>query len=323
MVGEMVKKQGRARLHISCNYSCTSYFSMKILLAKLKDLHTSAVHDIYANFDQYPTLEMRANFLDISKAFDKVWHEGLLFKLECIGISGNLLSLLESFLSNGFQQVVLNGQCSSWSSVLARVPQGSILGPLLLLIYINDLPKSLQCTVKLFADDTSLFSTVYEPNISASQLESDMKKISHWTCKWKMNFNPDVSKQSQDVIFSRKTFKVSHPSITFNTVPVARTACQKHHGLHLNEKLNFHDHINAKTLKANEGTGIIKRFSNTLPRNSYLTIYKSFIRSHLDYCDIIYNQPNNKRFCTKIEHIQYNPTLAITCATKGITLNLR
>ena len=74
----------------------------------------SIVHDIYANFDQNPTLEMRANFLDISKAFDKVWHEGLLFKLECIGISGNLLSLLKSFLSNRFQQVVLNGQCSSW-----------------------------------------------------------------------------------------------------------------------------------------------------------------------------------------------------------------
>ena len=111
------------------------------------------------------------NFLDISKAFGKVWHEGLLFKLEHIGISGNL-SLLKSFLSNRFQRVVLNGQCSSWSSVLAGVPQGSILGPLLFLIYINDLPENLQSTVKLFADDTSLLSTVYEPNISANQLES-------------------------------------------------------------------------------------------------------------------------------------------------------
>ena len=91
------------------------------------------------------------------KAFDRVWHEGLLFKLECIGISGNLLSLLKSFLSNRFQRVVLNGQCSSWPSVQAGVLQGSILGPLLFLIYINDLPGNLQSTVKLFADDTSLF----------------------------------------------------------------------------------------------------------------------------------------------------------------------
>ena len=128
---------------------------------------------------------------------------------------------------------MLNGQCSSWSSVLAGVPQGSILGPLLFLIYINDLPENLQSTVKLFADDTSLFSTVYEPKISASQLESDLKKISHRAYKWKMNFNPDLTKQAQEVICSRKTVKVSHPSITFNTLPVARTTCQKHLGLYL------------------------------------------------------------------------------------------
>ena len=176
---------------------------------------------------------MRANFSDILKAFDKGWHEELLFKPECIGISGNLLSLLKSFLSSRFLQVVLNGQYSRWSSVLTGVPQGSILGPLLFLICINYLPDNLQSTVKLFADDTSLFSTVYEPNISANQLESDLKKISHWAYKWKMNFNPDLSKQVQEVIFSRETVKVSHPSITFNTLPVARTTCQKHLGLYL------------------------------------------------------------------------------------------
>ena len=123
----------------------------------------SIVHDIYVSFDQSPTLEVRANFLDISKAFDKVWHEGLIFKLEHIGISGNLLSLLKSFLNNRFQRVVLNGQCSNWSSVLGGVPQCSILGPLLFLIYINDRPEGLQSSVKHFADDTSLFSTIYDP----------------------------------------------------------------------------------------------------------------------------------------------------------------
>ena len=120
---------------------------------------------------------MRANFLDISKAFERVWHEGLLFKLERIGISGNLLSLLKSFLSNRFERVLLNGHYSSWISVLPKVPQGSILGLLLFLMYINDLPDNLQSTAKLFVDDTSLFSTVYDPNISGSQLESDPKKI--------------------------------------------------------------------------------------------------------------------------------------------------
>ena len=100
---------------------------------------------------------MRTNFLDVSKAFEKVWHEGLLFKFEHIGISGNLLNLLKSFLNNWFQRVVLNGQCSKWSSVLAGFPQGSILGPLLFLIYLNDLPEGLESTVELFAEDKSLF----------------------------------------------------------------------------------------------------------------------------------------------------------------------
>ena len=127
---------------------------------------------------------MRANVLDISKSLDKVCHKGLLFKLVRIGISGNLLSLLNSFLSNRFQRVVINGQYSSWSPVLAGVSQCSILEALLFVIYINDLPENLQSIVKLLADGTSLYSTVYVPNISASQLESDLKKISFWAYKW-------------------------------------------------------------------------------------------------------------------------------------------
>ena len=134
-----------------------------------------------------------------------------------------------------------------------------------------------------------------------------------------MNFNPDLFKQAQEVIFSRKTVKVGHPSITFNTVPVSRTACHKHLGLYLDEQLNFHHHINAKIVKVNKGIRIMKNLSNTLTRNSLLTIYKSFMRSHLDYYDIIYDQPNNESFCTKIEHIQYNAALAITVAIKGIS----
>ena len=224
----------------------------------------SIVHDIYASFDQSPTLEVRANFLDISKAFDKVWHEGLIFKLEHIGISENLLSLLKSFLNNRFQRVVLNGQCSNWSSVLAGVPQGSILGPLLFLIYINDLPEGLQSSFKLFADGTSLFLTVYDPSMSADQLDQDLKKISNWAYKRKMIFNPDLSKEVQEIIFSRKSYKINQPITTFNTIPVARTPYQEHLGLYPDETLNFNHRINVKISKALKGIGIIKRLSHIL-----------------------------------------------------------
>ena len=115
------------------------------------------VHTLYKAFDAYPTLDARGVFLDMSKAFDKVWHEGLIYKLKSMGVSDSLLKLFQSFLTNRFQRVLLNGQTSEWLPVKAGVPQGSILGPLLFLIYINDLSENIESTVKLFADDTSLF----------------------------------------------------------------------------------------------------------------------------------------------------------------------
>ena len=167
-------------------------------------------HNIFSSFDCNPTLETRAVFLDISKAFDKVWHRGLIHKLESIGISGNLLNLMESFLSERYQRVLINGQSAEWASIKAGVPQGSIIGPLLFLIYINDLSDGIISNVKLFA---SVFSTIHDSNTSASNLNSDLQKISEWAFKWKMSFNPDPTKQAQEVIFSRKLIKPRHSLI--------------------------------------------------------------------------------------------------------------
>ena len=170
----------------------------------------------------------------------------------------------------------------------------------------------MQSSFKLVADDTSLFLTVYDPNMSADQLDQDMKKISNWAYMWKMIFNPDLSKQPQEVIFSRKTCKISQPISTFNTISVARTPYQKHLDLYPDEKLNFNHNIKVKLSKAHKGIKIIKRLSHILPRNSLITICKSFIRPDLDYCDVIYEQPNNESFCCKIERIRYNVALGIT-----------
>ena len=107
-------------------------------------------------------------YLDLSKAFDRVWHDGLIYKLKRCGVSGQLLSLIQNFLKNRKQRTVLNGQASNWGDILAGVPQGSILGPLFFLVYINDLTENLKCNVKLFADDTSLFTIVQDSNTAAS-----------------------------------------------------------------------------------------------------------------------------------------------------------
>ena len=105
---------------------------------------------------------------------DLVWHKDLLYKLKCMGISGEIYKLLENYLSGRFQRVVLNGQASSWRPILAGVPQGSILGPLLFLIYIHDLPNEVKSNAKLFADDTSLFTICKDENESANVLNNDL-----------------------------------------------------------------------------------------------------------------------------------------------------
>ena len=114
------------------------------------------------------------------------------------------------------QRVVLNGQHSSWTNVQAGVPQGSILGPLFFLIYINDLFDGLTSNPKLFANDTSLFFVVQNINSTANDLNSDLIKISDWAFQWKMRFNPDPKKQAQEVICSRKISKIDHPPLYFN-----------------------------------------------------------------------------------------------------------
>ena len=231
-----------------------------------------------------------------------------------MGISGELYNLLESYLSGGFQRVLLNGQSSSWKPVLAGVPQGSsrllkvpqgssILGPLLFLVYINDLPNGLKSNAKLFADDISLFTIVKDRNVSANILNNDLQLISQWAYKCKMLFNPDPKKPAQEVLFSRKKQIQNHPTISLNNVQVERTTYQKHLGVILDEKLNFKEHVDSTISKVNKGISLIKKLGHSLPRKSLVTIYKVFLRPLIDYGDIIYNQPNNESFSEKLESI--------------------
>ena len=178
----------------------------------------SIIHEIQTAFDNNPTVDVRGVFLDISKAFDKVWHDGLVFKLKSYGVEGELLSLLKNYLQSREQRVVLNGQTSGWRKINSGVPQGSVLGPLLFLIYINDLPDGIISMCKIFADDTSLFSKVLDINKSVTELNTDLEKISQWAYQWKMQFNPDPNKQANEIIFSRKLIpnNLSHPLVKLN-----------------------------------------------------------------------------------------------------------
>ena len=229
----------------------------------------------------------------MSKAFDKVWHEGLLLKLVLNAISGNLLTNVET-----------------------RISQGSILGSLFFLIYINDLSDGLTSNPKLFAD-TSLFSVVQNINSTANNLNSDLMKISNWAFQCKMRFNADPEKEAQEVIFSRKIKKIDHPPLYFNQKLVKSSLAHKYIGMVLDTKSDFSLHLKNVQNKVNKIIGLLRKLQNTLPRTSFITIFKSFIRPHLDYECIIYDLACNTSFHQNIESIQYNAALAITGAVRG------
>ena len=158
------------------------------------------------------------------------------------------------------------------------------------LVYINDICSNLSANVKLLADATSRFSIANDANKCFQNLSNDLCIISNWAYQWKMSFNPDRSKQAQEVIFSRKRLIQPHPVLTFDNSPVIKTTHQKH--FILDEK-----NLKEKMSEAYKEIAVLRILQDFIPRNSLLTIIKSFIHPHLDYGAIIYNQPNNGSFC--------------------------
>ena len=274
----------------------------------------SITTDIFETFEDFD--ETRALFLDISKAFDKVWHEGLIHKLKRNGVSGSLLKFFHSYLDGRKQRVVLNGNLSKWNAIQSGVPQGSVLGPLLFLIYINDLPDNLQSNVKLFADDSSLFTRVSSVHDSHQQLSDDLKKIESWAQQWKMVFNPDITKQAIEIVFTNKSIKPVHPELTFSNIPVEKSTSTKHLGLILDENLSFDAHIKEKISKAMKGISILKYLSKYVCRDVLNMCFKMYVRPHLDYGDIIYHN-SRSYLMTLIEQLQYKAALVVSGCWQG------
>ena len=177
---------------------------------------------------------------------------------------------------------MLNGQVSDWSDVGAGVPQGSILGPLLFLIYIKDLSEELSSNPELFADYTSSFSVIHDSNTSALELNSDLVKIKRWAFQWRMSFNTDPKKQAQEVIFSRKSKAISHPALVFDNNNVIQTTSQKH--------------LETVLCKISKTIGLIRKSQNLLSRTAPITLQKAFVRPHLVHGDIIMIEPTMHRF---------------------------
>lgn len=262
--------------------------------------------------------EVRAIFCDVSKAFDRVWHKGLLYKLNRAGITGSLLLWFSNYLSDRKQRVVLPGANSSWKPITAGVPQGSILGPLLFLIYINDIVDDIHCKIRLFADDTSLYIIVDNPADASQLLNSDMEIIHQWAKQWLVKFNPA---KSESLLFSRKINKPYHPPVVMDNQNITEVKTHTHLGLVFSGDCTWHEHLALIKAKAWQRINIMRKVKFVLDRKSLQTIYFSFIRPLLEYADVVWDNCTQYE-ANELEKIQIEAARIVTGATRLVSLNL-
>ena len=256
--------------------------------------------------------EIRIVFCDISKAFDRVWHKGLLFKLRSIGFSEHIVAWFENYLLNRQQRVCIKGVSSSWKYVTAGVPQGSILGPTLFIIYINDIVHELGSNIRLFADDTSLYIIVDNPVNAALHLNADLQKIYNWALLWLVDFHPN---KTVSLIESRKRNKPGHPPLFMGNTQIKEVKKHKHLGLIFNSDGQWTQHISFISEKAWKRIGSLRRNKFILDKLSLLKLYVTYIRSLLEYANVVWAHCSmeNKRI---LESIQSEASRIITGATK-------
>ena len=191
-------------------------------------------------------LQVDLAVLDFSKAFDKVAHARLLNKLEYYGVRGSLLEWFESFLPNRTQQVVIEGHHSISCDITSGVPLGSVLGPALFLIYINDIITNIHSELRLFADDILIYRPIYSQS-DQKILQDDLTTLIKWANEWQMDFN--VSKCNILQVTTRHTTKKF--TYQMNGVPLKSVEKIKYLGVYLNNKLSWHNHIDYICNKAN------------------------------------------------------------------------
>lgn len=258
--------------------------------------------------------KVRIVFCDISKAFDRVWHEGLLYKLSNMGIKGTLHNWFSNYLHGRQQRVVIKGSSSEWGYINAGVPQGSVLGPLLFLVYINDITAAIRSNVSLFADDTCLYMNSTDHQNNATALNRDLEALESWAKQWLVTFSPEKTKSMNLSLNPQHTGNI--PPLYFNQSQLEEVNHHKHLGLHLSENLKWNYHINSIVEKAAKRIGILNLLRFKLDRKTLETIYIAFIRPILEYGDVVFD--NCSAECKELlESLQKRSGKIITGAIRG------
>jgi len=230
-------------------------------------------------------------YLDFKKAFDTVPHHRLISKLKAYGISGPLLDWIKDFLTDRRQKVIVNQKSSEFKTVTSGIPQGSVLGPILFVIFINDLPETVKTTVKIFADDTKLFHCTKTAQ-QQQQLQDDLNKLTQWSEEWQLLFNENKCKVMH---LGRNN---QHKEYKMNKTTLEAVNEEKDLGVIIDNKLLFHNHVATAVNKASRLLGLIKGTFTCLDENTIPHLYKALVRPHLEYGNVIWS-PHTKKIYKK------------------------
>ena len=210
-------------------------------------------------------------------------HHRLIKKLESIGIKGNILNWLTDFLTGRKQRVVVNHEFSDWIEVLSGVPQGTVLGPLLFLIFVSEIPDLVKSHISLFADDTKLYSTC-----SKNELQDDLDKVVDWTNQMQMSFNAGKCK----VMHLGKENPVKQYTMLNSDnerCVLSEAKTEKDLGVIIDNRLSFTEHITAQVNKANRALGALKHTFKYMDKYTFKHLYKSLIRPHVEYASPVWS----------------------------------
>ena len=243
-------------------------------------------------------------YLDYRKAFDSVPYERLLVKLHAHGIRGKVLQWIRNFLKDREQRVVINGVPSNAAFVTSGIPQGSVLGPILFLIYVNDLPEIVTSTVKLFADDTKIYRKIQNTHDS-EELQRDLDKLMNWSQRWQLPFN--MGKCS--ILHLGKNNPNHKYKLTSegDIVELVEIEEEKDLGIKFDSLLSFKQHTSECVSKANQRIGLIRRNFQQLDNYMFLLLYKSLIRPLLEYGNTVW-YPFYKQDSQELEKVQRRAT---------------
>jgi hypothetical protein len=258
--------------------------------------------------------EVLGVFLDFKKAFDKVWHKGLVFKLSKMGFHGSMLRWLKDYLHDRKQRVVIDGKSSTYRYILAGVPQGSVLGPLLFLVYINDICVNLKSIVQLYADDTSLFRIVRNRNMISAVLHinNDLNTIYCWAHQWLVEVSIE---KSVSMLISRKQIPTQTLPVKYGNVALLNVEQYKHLGLWFDAKLSWSIHIEHIVVVASKRINMMLALKHKLPRNVLENIYRTFVRPVMEYGDVIFDSCS-ENMKSDLEKLQIRAAQIVTGAKR-------